>query len=113
MPVVDANIAIHKLHVDPTHRPIGRNMEIYVDDMLVKRKKQGENLENLEETLMKLREIQLRINREKFISRSEDKNLSFFQKLRQASQEEFTWDEECSKAFEELKVYLGSPKILT
>ncbi|GAA0148772.1 hypothetical protein LIER_36794 [Lithospermum erythrorhizon] len=44
---------------------IGKNMKIYVDDMLVNSKKQGEHLENLEETLMKLRETQLCINREK------------------------------------------------
>ncbi|GAA0138842.1 hypothetical protein LIER_00508 [Lithospermum erythrorhizon] len=146
---------------------IGRNMEIYMDDMLVKSKKHGEHLENLEETLMKLRESQLRINPEKcsfgvtsgkflgfmisergiepnldkidaivqmqapksykevqrlvgclvalnrFISQSGDRNLPFFRKLRQASREEFTWDEECSKSFEELKTYLGSQKILT
>ncbi|GAA0167778.1 hypothetical protein LIER_22637 [Lithospermum erythrorhizon] len=33
---------------------IGRNMEIYVDDMLVKSKRSSEHLENLEETLQKL-----------------------------------------------------------
>ncbi|GAA0140562.1 hypothetical protein LIER_01882 [Lithospermum erythrorhizon] len=48
-----------------------------------------------------------------FISRLGDRKLSFFRKLRQASREEFLWDEECAKAFEELKDYLGSPKILT
>ncbi|GAA0176515.1 hypothetical protein LIER_29492 [Lithospermum erythrorhizon] len=48
-----------------------------------------------------------------FISRCGDRNLPFFRKSRQTSQEEFTWDEECSKAFVELKAYLGSPKILT
>ncbi|GAA0140561.1 hypothetical protein LIER_01881 [Lithospermum erythrorhizon] len=44
---------------------IGRNIEIYVDDMLVKSKKHTEHLENLEETLIKLIESQLRINPEK------------------------------------------------
>ncbi|GAA0143269.1 hypothetical protein LIER_03993 [Lithospermum erythrorhizon] len=49
----------------------------------------------------------------RFISRSGDRNLPFFRKMRQAFQEEFTWDDECSKAFEELKAYLGSQKIFT
>ncbi|GAA0155145.1 hypothetical protein LIER_12940 [Lithospermum erythrorhizon] len=49
----------------------------------------------------------------RFIYRCGDRNLSFFRTLRQASREEFTWDEECAKAFEELKAYLRSPKILT
>ncbi|GAA0140804.1 hypothetical protein LIER_02091 [Lithospermum erythrorhizon] len=48
-----------------------------------------------------------------FISRSGDWNLPFFRKLRQASKDEFVWDEGCTKAFEELKDYLRSPKILT
>ncbi|GAA0186490.1 hypothetical protein LIER_33778 [Lithospermum erythrorhizon] len=41
---------------------IGRNMEIYVDDMLVKSKKCSEYLKNLEETLKKLKKSQLCIN---------------------------------------------------
>ncbi|GAA0162625.1 hypothetical protein LIER_39449 [Lithospermum erythrorhizon] len=41
---------------------IGRNMEIYVDDMLVKSERQEEHLGNREETLMKLKERHLRIN---------------------------------------------------
>ncbi|GAA0155088.1 hypothetical protein LIER_12904 [Lithospermum erythrorhizon] len=49
----------------------------------------------------------------RFISRSGDQNLPFFRKLRQASKDEFVWDEECAKSFEELKDYLRSPKILT
>ncbi|GAA0146360.1 hypothetical protein LIER_06338 [Lithospermum erythrorhizon] len=36
----------------------------------------------------------------KFISRSEDQNLPFFLKLRQASKDEFIWDERCAKSFE-------------
>ncbi|GAA0183628.1 hypothetical protein LIER_31006 [Lithospermum erythrorhizon] len=60
---------------------IGKNMEIYVDDVLVKSKKRGDHLENLEEWLGRLKECRLRINLEK-----------------------------CSFR---LKLYLGSPKLLT
>ncbi|GAA0158161.1 hypothetical protein LIER_15258 [Lithospermum erythrorhizon] len=139
MPGVDPEISLHKLHLDPSYKPvkqkkrnfseekklvmsfdlknagatyqrmvnvifsnqIGRNMNIYVDDMLVKSKKSAEHLENLEETL------------HRFISRSVDQNLPFFRKLRQASKDKFVWDEGCAKAFEELTDYLRSPKILT
>ncbi|GAA0146969.1 hypothetical protein LIER_06784 [Lithospermum erythrorhizon] len=48
-----------------------------------------------------------------FISRSGDRNMPFFRKLRQDSKNEFVWDEECVRAFEELKEYLRSPKTLT
>ncbi|GAA0175979.1 hypothetical protein LIER_29055 [Lithospermum erythrorhizon] len=44
---------------------IGRNMEIYVDDMLVKRKERGHHLENLKETFEQLCASNLRINPEK------------------------------------------------
>ncbi|GAA0162436.1 hypothetical protein LIER_18527 [Lithospermum erythrorhizon] len=63
--------------------------------MLVKSKRSAKHLVNLEETLQR------------------DRNLPFFRKLRQASKDEFVWDDGCEKAFEELKDYLRSPKILT
>ncbi|GAA0182927.1 hypothetical protein LIER_30455 [Lithospermum erythrorhizon] len=95
--------------------------------MLVQRKKQEEHLDTLEETLMKLRQSQLRINPEKCLFWVTLGNFlgfmvhisvlgyesTLFRKLRQVSRQEFIWDEECSKAFEELKAYLESPKILT
>ncbi|GAA0139898.1 hypothetical protein LIER_01357 [Lithospermum erythrorhizon] len=49
----------------------------------------------------------------RFISKSGDRNLPFFKKLRQASKEEFVWDSQCDATFEELKQYLGCPKLLT
>ncbi|GAA0172048.1 hypothetical protein LIER_41268 [Lithospermum erythrorhizon] len=49
----------------------------------------------------------------RFISKLGDRNLPFFRKLRQVAKEEFVWDPQCDVAFEELKRYLGSPKILT
>ncbi|GAA0144397.1 hypothetical protein LIER_04855 [Lithospermum erythrorhizon] len=122
---------------------IGRNIEIYVDDMLVKSQKREDHLGNLRETLEVLRSSRLRINPEKcsfgvtsgkflgfmirkrgiepnpdkieailnreppksykevqrltgclaalsrFISKSGDRNLSFFRKIRQVSKEPF------------------------
>ena len=44
---------------------IGRNAEIYVDDMLIKSKKRNEHLKNVRETLSRLRACGLRINPEK------------------------------------------------
>ncbi|GAA0187092.1 hypothetical protein LIER_34380 [Lithospermum erythrorhizon] len=43
---------------------IGKNMEIYVDDMLVKSKRRGDHLSNLEESLGRLKKCMLRINPE-------------------------------------------------
>ncbi|GAA0138638.1 hypothetical protein LIER_00344 [Lithospermum erythrorhizon] len=49
----------------------------------------------------------------RFISKSGEMNLPFFKNLRGMSKEKFSWDEECSEAFEELKIYLGSPQLLS
>ncbi|GAA0171351.1 hypothetical protein LIER_25402 [Lithospermum erythrorhizon] len=44
---------------------IGQNMEIYVDDMLVKSKTREEHIKNLRETFNRIRESRLKVNREK------------------------------------------------
>ncbi|GAA0148386.1 hypothetical protein LIER_36710 [Lithospermum erythrorhizon] len=41
---------------------IGHNVEIYVDDMLVKRKDRIEHLDNLKEKFIRLRERRLKLN---------------------------------------------------
>ncbi|GAA0148585.1 hypothetical protein LIER_07984 [Lithospermum erythrorhizon] len=51
--------------------------------------------------------------RSKFISKSEERNLPFFKNLRKASTNKFHWDDDCNKAFEDLKQYLGSPELLS
>lgn len=47
----------------------------------------------------------------RFMSRSIEKCLPFFNKWRKSPN--FEWTKECQKVFEELKNYLGSPKILS
>ncbi|GAA0161163.1 hypothetical protein LIER_17540 [Lithospermum erythrorhizon] len=49
----------------------------------------------------------------RFISKSGERNPPFFKNLKRASSTNFYWDEECNKAFEELKEYLSSPKLLS
>ncbi|KAL0295292.1 UNVERIFIED_CONTAM: hypothetical protein Scaly_3106700 [Sesamum calycinum] len=44
---------------------LGRNMEVYVDDMLVKSKETRNHLEDLEETVAMLRKYRLKLNPEK------------------------------------------------
>ncbi|KAL0423335.1 UNVERIFIED_CONTAM: hypothetical protein Sradi_0868300 [Sesamum radiatum] len=52
--------------VDKTFLPqLGRNMEVYVDDMLVKSKEAYNNVEDLEETFAVLRKYRLKLNRRK------------------------------------------------
>ncbi|GAA0186605.1 hypothetical protein LIER_33893 [Lithospermum erythrorhizon] len=82
---------------------IGRNMEIYIDDMLVKSRMRNDHSSNLRESRERLRLYRLRINPEKCSSGvTLGKFLAFIIVL----------DEDCSKAFLEMKEYLGSPKLL-
>ena len=41
---------------------IGRNVEVYVDDMLVKSKEAKSHLDDLEETFKTLRQYQMKLN---------------------------------------------------
>ena len=41
---------------------IGRNMEVYMDDMLVKSKEEQTHLDNLRETFATLRQYQMKLN---------------------------------------------------
>jgi len=47
----------------------------------------------------------------RFISRSTDKSLPFYQILK--GNKEFLWEEKCEKAFGQLKSYLTTPPILS
>ncbi|KAL0462865.1 UNVERIFIED_CONTAM: hypothetical protein Slati_0174100 [Sesamum latifolium] len=55
--------ATYQRLVDKIFRPqIGRNVEVYVDDMLVKSKKAEEYVKDLEETFSVLRKYKLKLN---------------------------------------------------
>ena len=47
------------------HLQIGRNVEVYVDDMLVKSLDEGKHLDDLEETFDTLRRYNMKLNRSK------------------------------------------------
>ena len=144
---------------------VRRNVQVYVDDMLVKTQREDDHLEDLRETFdtprfynMKLnpgkcvfgvtarkflgfmvsrrgieansdkiraiiemplpppknvKEVQsfngkvVALNR--FVSRATDKCLPFFHTLKKS----FKWTVECQQAFEDLKVYISSPSLLS
>ncbi|KAK4391974.1 hypothetical protein Sango_1975200 [Sesamum angolense] len=55
--------ATYQRLVDKIFQPqLGRNMEVYVDDMLVKNKETHSHVEDLEETFMVLRKYRLKLN---------------------------------------------------
>ena len=44
------------------HYQIGKNIEVYIDDMLVKSREEDDHLKDIEETFNKLRKYQMRLN---------------------------------------------------
>uniref|UniRef100_A0A2N9J0B4 Uncharacterized protein n=1 Tax=Fagus sylvatica TaxID=28930 RepID=A0A2N9J0B4_FAGSY len=94
------------------HDQIGRNVEVYVDDMLVKSKENEDHPHRFERDLPGPEDLQHEVEPRKvcplvyprgkaaalnrFVSRSTDKCLPFFKILRKA----FQWTEECQRAFE-------------
>ena len=144
---------------------IGKNMEVYVDDMLVKSKTATNHVADLEECFNILREYGMRLNPQKctfgvasgkflgfivntrgieanpdkirsllelpsprsrkdvqgltgrvaalnrFISKSTDKCLPFYNLLR--GNKKFEWTVECESAFLDLKTHLAEPPVLS
>ena len=48
-------------------KQIGRNMEVYVDDLLVKSKEEPAHLDDLKETFAMLRQYQMKLNPSKCV----------------------------------------------
>ncbi|KAG7552308.1 Ribonuclease H-like superfamily [Arabidopsis thaliana x Arabidopsis arenosa] len=146
------------------HEHLGKTMEVYIDDMLVKSLKKEDHIKHLEECFEILNQYQMKLNPAKctfgvpsgeflgyivtkrgieanpnqinaflnmpspknfkevqrltgriaalnrFISRSTDKSLPFYQILKG---NRFLWDEKCEEAFGQLKAYLTTPPVLS
>ena len=130
---------------------IKRNVQVYVDDMLVKSLQEDDHLSDLQETFDTLRAYNMKLNLNmcvfgvtarkflgfmvsqrgievspekiraivelngkiaalnKFVSRATDKCLPFFYTLKRS----FERTDECQQAFENLKLYLSSPPLLS
>ncbi|KAL0293250.1 UNVERIFIED_CONTAM: Retrovirus-related Pol polyprotein from transposon [Sesamum radiatum] len=97
--------ATYQRLVDKIFRPqIGRNVEVYVDDMLVKSKKAEEHVKDLEETFSVLRKYKLKLNPAKRAFGVQGGRFLGFMTLRKAKT--FECDTPYQHAFEELKAYL-------
>ncbi|XP_021721069.1 uncharacterized protein LOC110688614 [Chenopodium quinoa] len=96
----------------------GRNMEVYVDDSIVKSKDEKDHVADLAETFATLRKHQMKLNPKKclfgvkFISKASDKGLPFFKALKLPKSKELIWEEEQKLAFQQLREHLANLPML-
>ncbi|XP_056849746.1 uncharacterized protein LOC130499575, partial [Raphanus sativus] len=102
---------------------LGKTMEVYIDDMLVKSSAGEDHISHLRKCFDILNKYDMKLNPTKctfgvpsgeflgFISKSTDKCLPFYKLLR--NNKKFVWDEKCEEAFKQLKAYLSEPPILS
>nr|GEU44080.1 reverse transcriptase domain-containing protein [Tanacetum cinerariifolium] len=115
--------------VDPTfHCQIRRNLEAYVDDMVIKSKDEKMLLADIAETFDNLKKINMKLNPKKcsfgveegkflglsgklaalnrFLAKSAERSLPFFNTLKNITKEnkhEYRWTKEAEEAFQQMK----------
>ncbi|KAM1074110.1 hypothetical protein ACFX2B_018899 [Malus domestica] len=82
---------------------IGKSMEVYVDDMLVKSKHADQHITNLFDTFTILK---------RFIFKATDRYAPFFKALK-GSKKYIAWTDECAEAFKNLKDYMSKGPMLS
>ncbi|KAL0445383.1 UNVERIFIED_CONTAM: hypothetical protein Slati_2261000 [Sesamum latifolium] len=103
--------ATYQRLVDKIFRPqLGRNMEVYIDDMLVKSKEAHHHVEDLNETFTVLRKYRLKLNPGKCAFEISGGRFLGFMVVRKVKN--FEWTKECQQAFENLKTYLAKLPLL-
>ncbi|RVW29098.1 Retrovirus-related Pol polyprotein from transposon 17.6 [Vitis vinifera] len=110
------------------HDMMHRDVEVYVDDMIVKSRGRADHLDALERFFERIRKFRLRLNPKKctfgvtsgkllghmyisrFIARLTDICEPIFRLLRK--NQPTVWNDDCQFAFEKIKEYLLSPPVL-
>ncbi|KAL0371798.1 UNVERIFIED_CONTAM: Transposon Tf2-11 polyprotein [Sesamum calycinum] len=92
-----------------------KNVECYVDDLVVKSKKRENHFHDLRKVFERLRRYQLKMNPSKCaFGVTSGKFLGFVVRQRSPDEERCTiqWDEACDKAFKSIKSYLMKHPVL-
>nr|GEZ24754.1 reverse transcriptase domain-containing protein [Tanacetum cinerariifolium] len=121
---------------------MGRNIEVYVDDLVVKSHTEAEMVRDIEETFRTLRKINIKLDPKnahsavlqlpspqtikevqslngklaslnRFLSKSAEKSLPLFQTLKKCiKKSDFRWNTEAEQAFQQLKQHLSNLHLL-
>uniref|UniRef100_A0A2N9EA67 Integrase catalytic domain-containing protein n=1 Tax=Fagus sylvatica TaxID=28930 RepID=A0A2N9EA67_FAGSY len=92
---------------------LGKTVEVYIDDMVVKSIKSSDHVQDLRQVLDILRRHNLKLNTAKcaFGVGSAEKCRPFFDLIKKGKN--FAWSKESDQAFEQLKKYLSAPSLLS
>ncbi|GJR65945.1 reverse transcriptase domain-containing protein [Tanacetum coccineum] len=112
------------------HKQIGRNLEVYVDDLVIKSRTEDKIVRDIEDTFKTLREINMKLNPKKctfgveegtflgykvntrglkyaqtrFLAKSAEKSLPFFKTLKKCTKKsDLHWTTEAEEAFKALR----------
>ncbi|GJX16446.1 reverse transcriptase domain-containing protein [Tanacetum coccineum] len=118
------------------HGQIGINLEVYVDDLVIKSHTEDEVVRDIEETFKTLRKINMKLNPKKctfgveegmflgyqvntkgikiYPDKSAEKSLPFFKTLKKCMKKsDFLWTEEAEAAFRQMKEHIAKLPMLT
>ncbi|GJS82907.1 reverse transcriptase domain-containing protein [Tanacetum coccineum] len=122
----NAGVTYQRLVDKAFHKQIGKNLEVYVDDLVFKSRTKDEIVRDIEETFKNLREINMKLNPKKctfgveegmflgFLAKSAEKSLPFFKTLKKCTKKsDFHWTTEVEEAFKQTKQLIAEPPMLT
>ncbi|GJZ93925.1 reverse transcriptase domain-containing protein [Tanacetum coccineum] len=86
-------------------KQIGQNLEVYVDDLVIKSQTEKEDVQKLNEKLASLN---------RFLSKSAEKSLPFFKTLKKCTKKsDFHWTAEAEMTFKQIKKLIAELPMLT
>ncbi|GJZ64939.1 reverse transcriptase domain-containing protein [Tanacetum coccineum] len=99
------------------HKQIGRNLEVYVDDLVIKSRMEDEIVRDIEETFKTLREINMKLNLKSvplgFLAKSAEKSLLFFKTLKKCTKKsDFHWTAKAEEVFKQMKQLIAELPML-
>ncbi|GJU74731.1 reverse transcriptase domain-containing protein [Tanacetum coccineum] len=101
------------------HKQIGRNLKVYVDDLVIKSRTEDEIVRDIEETFKTLREINMKLNPKKCTFEVEEGMFLGYKvntrglKVCPDKKNDFHWTAEAEEAFKQMKQLIAELSMLT
>ncbi|GJS23551.1 reverse transcriptase domain-containing protein [Tanacetum coccineum] len=96
------------------HKQIGRNLEVYVDDLVIKSRTEDEIVRYIEETFKTLKEINMKLNPKKYtFGVEEGMFLGYKVNTKGLEKSDFHWTTEAEETFKQIKQLIAELPMLT